>query len=141
MIKQKSLKKLAAVFAQAQINSAGNTDEQALKVSALYPDFLDFGEGETMEVGTRVNYNGILYKVIQSHQKQELWTPRNVPSLFSRVLIPNKESIHEWIQPDSTNAYMKGDKVTHNGITWESLTDLNTWEPGAEGTDSVWGEV
>ena len=29
----------------------------------------------------------------------------------------------EWEQPGSTNGYSKGDKVTHNGKTWESLVD------------------
>ena len=47
----------------------------------------------------------------------------------------------EWEQPGSTNGYSKGDKVTHNGKTWESLADNNVWEPGAAGTESLWKEV
>ena len=47
----------------------------------------------------------------------------------------------EWEQPDSTNPYMKGDKVTHNGKTWVSLIDNNVWEPGATGTAALWQEV
>ena len=45
--------------------------------------------------------------------------------------------IGEWKQPDSTNPYQKGDKVTHNGKTWESTADNNVWEPGVYG----WTEV
>lgn len=35
----------------------------------------------------------------------------------------------EWKQPDSTNPYMKGDKVTYNGKTYESVIDNNVWSP------------
>ena len=43
------------------------------------------------------------------------------------------EVIPEWEQPDSTNPYMMGDKVTHNEKTWESTVDNNVWEPGVYG--------
>ena len=38
-------------------------------------------------------------------------------------------SIPEWVQPDSTNAYMKGDKVKYNEHIYESLIDNNIWSP------------
>lgn len=31
----------------------------------------------------------------------------------------------------------KGDKVTHNGKTWQSTTDNNVWEPGVYGWEEV----
>ena len=34
-----------------------------------------------------------------------------------------------WEQPESTNPYMKGDKVTHAGRTWVSTIDNNVWPP------------
>ncbi|WP_350308143.1 carbohydrate-binding protein [[Ruminococcus] torques] len=46
-----------------------------------------------------------------------------------------------WEQPNSTNPYKKGDRVTHKGKTWESLVDSNVWEPGAVGSESLWKEV
>lgn len=30
------------------------------------------------------------------------------------------------------------DTVTHNGVVYVSLVDNNVWEPGAEGTESLW---
>lgn len=141
MLKQKSLDRLKAMYHQAKINSKNNTDEQALAVSALYPNWSTYAEGNTLTAGERVNYNGTLYNVIQTHQKQELWTPVNAPSLFAKVLIPDVNSISEWEQPDGTNAYAKGDKVTHNGKTWESLVDGNVWEPDALGSETLWKEV
>ena len=55
------------------------------------------------------------------------------PSLFARVLIPDPEVIPEWVQPDSTNPYAKGDKVRHSGSVWVSDIDGNVWEPGVYG--------
>jgi hypothetical protein len=49
------------------------------------------------------------------------------------VLIPDPDVIPEWEQPDSTNPYMKGDKVAHNSKTWVSDVDNNVWEPGVYG--------
>lgn len=140
-ITEASLKKLKATFAQATFEAESNTDERALEVQSLYPNWEDYEDGYTFLVGNRVNYLGVLYNVITEHQKQETWNPLDAPSLFSKVLIPNENVIPEWEQPDSTNAYMTGDKVIHNGITYVSLVDNNVWEPGAVGTETLWEVV
>lgn len=126
---------------QARISAESNTDEQALEVAALYPDWEDLREGITLAVGIRLNYQGVLYKVLTEHQKQAAWNPVDAPSLFAKVLIPDPGEIPEWEQPGPENAYSKGDKVTHNGKTWESLVDNNVWEPGVVGTEAQWKEV
>lgn len=111
------------------------TDEQALNSIVLYPQWkadVDY------TVGQRVLYNSVLYKVLQAHTSQSDWTPDVSHSLFAQILIPDENVIPEWVQPDSTNPYMKGNKVTHNGITYESLIDNNVWEPGVIGTESLW---
>lgn len=110
------------------------TDEQALTVPALYPAWRS---GVTYTAGQRLLYNSVLYKVLQDHTSQETWTPDAAPSLFAKVLIPDETVIPEWEQPDSTNPYMKGDRVKHNGKTWVSDVDNNVWEPGVYG----WTEV
>lgn len=129
MLTEKTLNRLNAMFAQAVISSANNTDEEALKVKALYPDWEDMAEGSTLAVGQRVNYNDILYNVIQEHQKQLAWNPVEAPSLFAKVLIPDENVIPEWEQPDSTNPYKTGDKVSYNGNAYVSLIDGNVWNP------------
>ena len=140
-ISQKALDFLSAIMKQAEISCGTNTDEQALEVQILYPNWEDLEDGTMLKVGDRVNYDGILYNVIQEHQKQSTWNPVDAPSLFAKVLIPDHSVIPEWEQPTSTNGYMVGDKVTHNSKTWESLVDNNVWEPGAIGTESLWKEV
>lgn len=113
-------------------NSA--TDEQALKTSALYPKWK---AGTDYQKDKRVLYNDILYKVLTDHTSQADWTPDAAPSLFAKVLIPDKNVIPEWEQPESTNPYSKGDKVTHNGKTWRSTIDGNVWEPGVYGWEEI----
>lgn len=110
------------------------TDEQALAVPNLYPAWK---ESKAYVSGERILYNNVLYKVLQDHTSQADWTPDAAPSLFAKILIPDANVIPAWEQPDSTNPYMLGDKVTHNGKTWESTCDNNVWEPGVYG----WTEV
>ena len=140
-ITEKALKSLRAIMRQAEINSENNTDEQALEVQALYPNWEDLEDGTTLKVGQRVNYSDVLFNVIQEHQKQSTWNPVDAPSLFAKVLIIDTAVIPEWEQPNSTNGYMMGDKVTHNGKTYLSLVNNNVWEPGAVGSETVWEEV
>lgn len=109
-------------------------DEQAIDAAAVYPTWR---EGVAYVTGERVRYNEILYKILQDHTSQTAWTPESAPSLFAKVLISDPETIPEWTQPDSTNPYQTGDKVTHNGATWVSTIDNNVWEPGAYGWTKV----
>lgn len=115
------------------INTMPIEDETALRMVEYFPT----PEATSYSVGDRVQYNGVLYRCLQAHTAQADWTPETVPSLWAKVLIPDPEVIPEWEQPDSTNPYMKGDKVTHNGKTWISDIDGNVWEPGVYG----WSEV
>lgn len=111
------------------------TDDMSLQVPNLYPTWKSEVE---YKVNDRVLYNDTLYKVLQDHTSQETWTPTDTPSLFAKVLIPDDTVIPEWEQPDSTNAYMIGDKVTYNGKTYVSTVDNNVWSPEVNG---VWEEV
>ena len=109
-------------------------DETALTGVELFPMW---AIGTAYAVGDRVQYGGALYKVLTAHTSQDNWTPDAAPSLFAKVLIPDETAIPEWEQPDSTNPYSAGDKVTHNGKTWVSDIDNNVWEPSVYG----WTEI
>lgn len=110
------------------------SDEDALEAVQLFPAW---NSAATYAVGDRVRYNDILYSCLTAHTAQVDWTPTAAPSLWAKVLIPDPDVIPEWEQPDSTNPYSAGDKVTHNGKTWVSDIDGNVWEPGVYG----WTEV
>lgn len=110
-------------------------DVDALEAKELYPQWSE--NVVDYEVGQRVRYEGILYKVLQNHTSQPNWTPTNAPSLFAKVLIPDPEVIPDWEQPDSTNPYQIGDKVRFEGKIYESVIANNVWAPNVYG----WKEV
>ena len=114
------------------------SDAQALQVPMLFDEF--DGNGVAYEVGKRIMFEGILYKVIQAHTSQADWTPVAAPSLFAKVINETIDgSIPEFEQPDSTNPYMKGDKVIFNGKVYESLIDNNVYSP--EAYPAGWKEI
>ena len=110
--------------------AAALTDEQALKAAALYSAW---SAQDTYDAGERVRFDGTLYKCLQPHAAQPDWTPTAAPSLWAKVLVSDTGEALPWEQPESTNPYMQGDKVTHGGKTWVSTIDNNVWEPGVYG--------
>lgn len=130
----------SAKIIRAAIDKAGLllTDDQALEVPELYPFW---GINVDYKLNDRVRYLNILYKCIIPHTSQSNWNPIDAPSLWAKVLTSESGEPLPWEQPDSTNPYMKGDKVTHNGFTWESLIDNNVWEPGVVGTENLWRKI
>ena len=108
------------------------TDEQAETVTKFYPEW---AAGVNYAFGDRRKYDGKLYRCVQAHTSEEGFEPPKVPALWTRTGA-DPEVIEEWVQPTgSQDAYHMGDKVTHNGKTWISTADPNTWEPGVYGWD------
>ena len=120
----------AAMPVRESMDAAGSmlTDEQASSVPALYSAW---DTGTAYNAGDRRTYGGVLYKCLQAHTSQDDWTPDVAVSLWATVLIPDPDVIPDWVQPDSTNAYMTGDKVRYNGVVYRSLIDNNVWSPDA----------
>ena len=130
MISRFHLEKLRSLIVKA---SASLSDTDALDAVELFDEW---ATDTSYNVDDRIRYEGTLYKCLQAHTSQDTWTPTDAPSLWARVDDPSVE-YPEWIQPESTNPYMKGDKVTHLGKRWISNVDNNVWEPGVYGWDEV----
>ena len=124
-------RELRALIEKAMTETASLTEAEAVAATCLYPKWN--GNGVAYAKGQRVQYDGVLYTVLQAHTSQPDWKPTAAPSLFAKVLIPDPTVIPEWEQPESTNPYAKGDKVAHNCKTWVSDIDGNVWEPGVYG--------
>lgn len=119
----------AREFVESLVNLRGSaTDEQAVEAQAVYPEWK---EDVVYALDERILYKNVLYKVITAHTSQTDWTPDVAASLFAKVLIPDENVIPEWEQPDSTNAYMTGDKVVYKGQIYVSVVDNNIWSPEA----------
>ena len=102
------------------------TDEDALQAVELFPQWV---VEHAYVVGDRLQYNGVLYRVVQAHTSQADWAPDITPALFVVV------SLDEWpefVQPTGAHdAYNKGDKVTFEGKHYISLIDANVYSPTA----------
>ena len=106
--------------------SASLSDEDALQAVELFPQWV---VDHAYVVDERLQYNGVLYRVVQAHTSQADWTPDITPALFVVV------SLDEWpefVQPTGAHdAYNKGDKVTFEGRHYISLIDANVYSPTA----------
>ena len=110
------------------------TDADAYSVPELFKAWKTYTAYQT---GDRVQYEGKLYKCLQAHTSQADWTPDTAVSLWVEVADPAIE-FPEWVQPTGAHdAYMTGNKVSHNEKHWISEADNNIWEPGVYG----WREV
>ena len=107
------------------------TPEQEEELLDKYPDW---EVGVAYEEGDIVNYDDVLYVVVQAHTSQADWLPSEVPSLYklhlSDELEDGTEVISEWKQPTGAHdAYHTGDKVEFEGKIYESTIDDNVWSP------------
>lgn len=134
--KAKQLRRALQLFVQTI------TDESTMmELADIYPKW--DGNNKRYKANTIVSH-GInadgetqLYTVLQDHTSQSDWTPDSASSLFKKIGFTN-EGVSIWTQPlGSTDAYMTGDIVEHNGSKWTSTVDNNVWEPGVYGWDVV----
>lgn len=121
---EESLMKIAKIIARQTTD-----DAQALDIQEFYDEWMyDIQYYKDQYV----RYREVLYKILVDHVSQKTWKPDVTPSLYAKVLIdPTGETILDWVQPDSTNPYMVGDKVKFEDHIYESLIDNNVWSPAA----------
>lgn len=124
-----------AIILQDKLDSiaAALPDEIAAEYPDLYPVWM---EGMVLKANDRIQHDGGLYRVQQAHTAEH---PPSVhtAALYTRINAPGE--IPAWVTGQS---YAKDAQVTHNGKTWLSMVDNNTWEPGGEGVfDNIWKEV
>ena len=118
--------------AMLQVKNAKYTDEEALTVSTLYPEWN--GEGVSYAVDDIVRVGNQLWRCVQAHTSQADWSPSAAPSLWSRIDIAD-DGIEVWTQPTGAHdAYNTGDKVHYPGKSdpvYVSTIDGNVWTPDA----------
>ena len=131
----KELDAVAAIAFVVMAESGQIDDVTATEHASVFSEWV---EGVQYKAGDIRRYLDKLYRCLQGHTSQADWTPDVTPSLWKEVGDPTAEW-PEWSQPiGAGDAYMKGDKVSHNGRHWTSLIDHNVWEPGTVGTESLW---
>lgn len=120
-----------AAFARIAVLSLDATDDQAVSMAALYPEWSGDGVGYTAPASI-VMHGGALWRCLQTHTSQADWAPGAAPSLWSRIdLAP--DGIRVWRPPTcAEDAWNQGDRCHHPGATgavYESLPDSNHTEP------------
>lgn len=111
------------------VDFAKITPEQ---VTAMKPMFRTWdGNGVYYKAGEPILDEDILYKVLPpGHTSQLDWKPSVAVSLFAKILTSPGGTPKPWVQPNSTNPYMKGDRVVWtDGKIYESTIDNNVWSP------------
>lgn len=109
------------------------TDEQALEVPDLYPEY---EVDHAYKKDERFTYNGRLFKVNQAHTSAAQWVPgeTGTESLYTCLEMAG-DGYLVWTQPTGAhNAYNTGDIVhypTEDDPLYKSLIDGNSWSPDA----------
>ena len=109
------------------------TDEQAVEVADLYPEF-EFNH--EYKQNDRFQYKGSLYKVNQDHTSQAQWVPgeTGTESLYTNLML-DESGYQIWKQPTGAHdAYNTGDIVRYpnkDGQLYKSLIDGNVYSPDA----------
>lgn len=126
-----------AAITLAMMQAESLSDDEALKVPALYPEWS--GNAVVYPVGTRVLYNGTLYKAIETHTSSSVTSPIDSLQNWVKVLPSSSgETAPDW---ERGHIYNKGDRVTKYGCIYESTIDSNTYEPGVVGSESAWTQI
>ena len=124
-----------AALMLAQIQAAKLSDDDALRVPALFPRWeAAHGYAE----GDRFTYQGSLYKALRAHLSAANEKPSDAPSLYAVVLPSTAIDAPDW---ERGRVYATGDCVKKYGSTYESLMDDNTIEPGTFGSDGAWKQL
>lgn len=112
--------------------AATMTDEQAISVSTLWPEWS--ADSVSYKVDDVVQHADHLWRCEQAHTSQESWTPDAAPSLWSQIDIAG-DGVDVWTQPTGAhNAYNVGDRVhypTASDPIYVSTIDGNVWSPDA----------
>lgn len=116
-----------------EVQATALDDGTALDFPEVFPAWKPYIAYETNE---RIRFEGQLYRCVQAHTSQPVWTPNDTPALWTPVAEPGE--IPEWKQPTGEqDAYAIGDKVRHNDLVWQSDYNANVWEPGVYGWSQI----
>ena len=136
-------KKTAAIeFRKAlQLFAATLTiEEQLLAIPSVFPEYTAgtrYSVGDVFSFGKNSVGDPQLYRVLQAHKSSEEWSPDSAVSLYKAIGV-TADGTAVWVQPiGATDAYNKGDIVSHGGRIWRCTSDFNVWEPGVYGWEAA----
>lgn len=118
------LKRISSLVSDERenIDNLGLTSKQSLEVIDWFPEWKD---GEPLQAGNKVSYDGKLYEVLQSHISQSGWEPSTTSaSLFREVTEDDdKGTIDNPIEYDGNMALESGKYYKQDGVTYLCTRD------------------
>ena len=130
---------LTAMFSESPEMMDSLPDSALEHMAAYMPEW---EAGKSYQVGDKVQHGERPYRCLQAHTSQDEWNPADAVSLWARILAGG-DAIPVWEQPESTNPYMKGDKVhfpTASDPVYVSDIDYNVYAPNVYGWSLEGGE-
>lgn len=132
-----TLQRLTAPAQVAALDPDTVTDADERSLTAF---LAEWGPGEKVTVDALRVADGVVWQAIQAHTTQDDWTPAKTPALWRRWRDKTAPPA-PWVQPTGGHdAYALGDRVTHNGATWESLVAGNVWQP-SDAVPTLWKKL
>ncbi|MCL2605850.1 MAG: hypothetical protein FWD93_01030 [Coriobacteriia bacterium] len=131
-LEQPRIRQLLDAFRKAL--SEQLTDNQALDLPARFRKVWHADRLQDLDVGELIDFEGIVYRVVQAHTTQADWRPSDTPALFTPLGTEDNalDEFPDWRQPTGAHdAYSIGDRVTFHGARFESLINGNIWSPVA----------
>ena len=107
------------------INTMSLDDQQSLEVKSLYPTWESF-IGKQLEKDMKVQYDGKLFKVVQTHTAQQDWYPSiSTASLFTEIVEDHAGTLEDPIPypADGNMVIYNGKYYIENGIIYLCIRD------------------
>lgn len=112
-----------------EINTLGLTDEQALEVKEMFPMWNEFVD-KVITTGTRFQYEGNLYEVLQDHTVLSHYQPSiNTAALYKEVVLETNEegelngTIENPIPYEGNMVIENGKYYSQDGVTYLCTRD------------------
>ena len=99
----------------------GNTSLKAIVLHSHWKENVSY------VVGTKVQYNGKLWRSVQSHVSQTGWNPEDASSLWEQINETSKGTITDPIPYDRNMSLENGKYYTQDGVTY--LCNRDTGNP------------
>lgn len=106
---------------KAGIQTMALIDNEALKVKDMYPEWEDL-VGQPLTAGTKLQYNGELYKVIQAHTAQADWEPSGLPALYGLKTESHAGTLEDPVPYERNMVLEQGKYYTQYGVTYKCVT-------------------
>lgn len=113
--------KLRPIVEQAMQSIDGN---DALTAKALYPQW---AVNTAYSVGEKVQRNGKLWRVVQTHTSQTGWEPENAASLWEQINETHSGTIDDPIPYEGNMALENGKHYVQDGVIY--LCNRDTVNP------------